>query len=108
MLNENIIEPILVARQIDNFVFEASTDPLITELTIEAQYNGENLYNTIQTLCQINNIGFKITLTDNGFFVFKLYSGTDRSYDQLINPYVTFSPKFENIINSNYIESKKR
>ncbi len=39
-------------------------------------------------------------------FVFELYAGFDRSYDQTENPYVIFSPKFENIINSNYIESK--
>jgi hypothetical protein len=29
-----------------------------------------------------------------------------RSYDQTDVPYVIFSPKFENIINSSYIESK--
>ena len=39
-------------------------------------------------------------------FIFELYVGTDRSYDQEDNPYVAFSPKFDNIINSNYIESK--
>ena len=39
-------------------------------------------------------------------FVFKLYSGVDRSYGQSVNPYVVFSPNFENIIESNYIESK--
>lgn len=39
-------------------------------------------------------------------FEFPLYAGSDRSYDQTRNPYVIFSPKFENIINSNYIESK--
>ena len=38
--------------------------------------------------------------------MFKLYSGVDRSYDQTANPYVVFSPNFENIINSNYVESK--
>jgi len=32
--------------------------------------------------------------------------GTDRSYDQTDVTYVVFSPKFENIINSSYIESK--
>ena len=33
--------------------------------------------------------------------------GADRSYDQFTNPYVIFSPKFENVINTNYLESKK-
>ena len=31
--------------------------------------------------------------------------GIDRSYDQDINPYVIFSPKYENIINTNYMDS---
>lgn len=47
-----------------------------------------------------------IIVNNNKQFVFKLYAGTDRSYDQSANPYVVFSPKFENIINSNYVESK--
>ena len=60
----------------------------------------------IQKICEERNIGFKITLNDNKQFVFKLYAGTDRSYDQTVVPYVVFSPNFENIINSNYMESK--
>lgn len=107
LLNENVIAPSDPNRTIHNFIFEASTDPAITDLVIDAQYTGDNLYTAIQGLCEANNIGFKITLSDDGFFVFKLYSGVDRSYNQLVIPYVVFSPKFENILNSNYVESKK-
>lgn len=53
------------------------------------------------------NVGFRIKLSDDNKFVFKLYAGADRSYDQFTNPYVIFSPKFENVINTNYLESKK-
>ena len=67
---------------------------------------GDNLYDVISKICSERSIGFKVTLNDNKQFVFKLYAGADRSYDQEINPYVIFSPKFENIINSNYVESK--
>ena len=55
--------------------------------------------------CEVNHIGFKVTLNDDHQFVFKLYVGEDRSYDQIANPYVVFSPSFENIINSNYLDS---
>lgn len=89
-----------------NLIFEASSDPLISALTVDAQFTGDNLYGVIKKLCDAKNIGFKITLSDNDKFVFKLYSGVDRSYGQLSNPYVIFSPNFENIINSNYLESK--
>jgi len=107
LLNENIIAPTIVDRTIDNFIFEASTDPLITSLTIDAQYSGEDLYEAIQKLCETNNIGFKIILTADNKLKFKLYAGADRSYDQIANPYTVFSPKFGNLINSNYTESKK-
>lgn len=107
LLNENIINPEIGARKIDNFIFEASDDPRITELTFEAQYFGEELYSAIQKLCVENEIGFKVTPNDNGQFVFKLYKGIDRSYAQTINSYVIFSPQFDNLSNSNYLDSFK-
>lgn len=106
LLDENVISPSDSNRKISNFIFKASTDPAITKLTINAQYTGKNLYDVIQKICEDVEIGFRLTLNDNKQFVFELYAGTNRSYDQTENPYVIFSPKFENIINSNYIESK--
>ena len=106
LLNENVISPSDSNRRIPNFIFKESTDPAITKLKLEAQYTGDNLYDVIQKICEEQGIGFKITLNDEKQFVFELYAGSDRSYDQTENPYVIFSPKFENIINSNYIESK--
>lgn len=106
LLEENVINPTDPDRKIDNFIFEESTDDRITSLTIEAQYTGDEIYEVISKLCKEHEIGFKITLNDNKQFVFKLYAGTDRSYDQIENTYVIFSPNFENIVNSNYLESK--
>ena len=106
LLNENIISPSNASRKIPNFKMEKSTDPTITNLTIEAQYKGDNLYEILNTLCTERNIGFKVILSDENEFVFSLYAGTDRSYDQTTNPYVIFSPGFDNLISSNYIESK--
>lgn len=109
LLKENVIEPAIVARRIPNFIFEKSNDEFIKSLTIEAQYHGEDLYDTIKKLCQENGIGFKITLEesekyaqsklDSGewtqnqadaviaeashAFIFKLINGTDRSYNQI-------------------------
>jgi hypothetical protein len=106
MLNENIITPSVADRKIANFIFVPSTDSKITSLTIDNQYTGDDLYTVIKGLCEENNIGFKIVLTDDNQFAFSLYAGADRSYDQTENPYVVFSPNFENIINSNYFSSK--
>lgn len=105
LLNDNIINPEMPARKINNFVFEASDDPRIKELTFEAQYFGEDLYSIIHKLCVEHEIGFKVTLNNNGQFVFKLYKGLNRSYEQTVNPYVIFSPKYDNLISSNYLDS---
>ena len=105
LLNENIINPANVDRKIPNFIFKRSTDPTITALTIDAQFYGEDLYTAIQSLCEANSIGFKITLNELNQFVFELYVGADRTYDQTNNPYVLFSPKFDNLLNSSYLET---
>ena len=106
LIEENVISPSNTSRKIENFIFEASSDPTITGLTIDTQYTGDNLYEVIKTLCIDRNIGFKVTLNDSNQFLFKLYSGADRSYSQNDNPYVVFSSKFENLISGNYLESK--
>ena len=107
LLNENVINPSIEDRKIPNFVFKRSTDPNITALTIEAQYTGDNLYDTIVSICESYKIGFQVYLDESHRFVFELYFGVDRSYDQTENPYVIFSPKFENVINSNYLRSER-
>lgn len=106
LLEENVISPSDPDRKIDNFIFEESTDERITSLKIDTQYTGDELYDVISKLCKEHDIGFKVTLNNNKQFVFKLYMGTDRSYEQTVYPYVMFSPNFENIVNSNYLESK--
>lgn len=107
LINENIISPVDSSRKIANFIFEESTDPNITQLIINAQFTGDNLYDAIKKLCDSKNVGFKIRLSDDNIFIFSLYYGIDRSYNQFLNPYVIFSPNFDNLINSNYLESKK-
>lgn len=104
LLNENLIKPSITTRVMPNFKFEKSTDTAITSLTMgEAQFLGEDLYEAITTILEVFDIGFKVVMNNNeDGFVFKLYKGKDRSYNQLELPYVIFSPKFENLINSNF------
>lgn len=106
LLDNNVISPSIASRKIDNFIFEASDDTYITGLTLDAVYFGEDLYETIQSLCETNGIGFKVRPDKDWNFVFKLFRGEDRSYDQMANPYVIFSPSFDNLANSNYVETK--
>lgn len=102
LLNENIISPSIVARKVNNIIFLDSTDPRITSLTLTAQYTGDNLLTVINEICEANKLGYKMTLNDNKQLIFSLYMGTDRSFLQNSNNYVIFSPKFENLLNSNY------
>lgn len=107
MLDQNVIDSIYPERNFANFIFTASTDPLITSLTLKGQYWHEGLYDMIQTLCEQADIGFKITVNSSGQFVFQLYAGVDRSYNQTTIPYVVFSPNFDNLIKSDYFVTRR-
>lgn len=110
LLSENVISPSDSTRKVSEFYFSVSDDPAITSLSVSAQFTGDNLYDAIKSLCDAHNVGFKVTLGTVGGvdkFIFSLYTGTDRSYEQLENPYVVFSPEYENLLNSNYLESSK-
>lgn len=107
LLNENAISPSDGDRRISNLIFQTSTDVNITSLSVDAQFTGDNLYDAIKQLCVSSEIGFKITMSLTGQFVFSLYVGEDRSYDQIANPFVAFSPSLDNLSNTNYYHSKK-
>lgn len=107
LLDQNIISPTDTNRKISNFIFEESGDPFIATLTVQAQFTGDNLYEVVKSICESLDIGFRIRLTDDNEFAFQLYSGVDRSYDQDTNINVVFSPDFDNIITSEYYESKQ-
>lgn len=105
LLNECFINPEDSKRKVENFVFKRSVDPAITDLVFEDQYLGNSLLEVIEKLCGDYSIGYKITFDKEKRYVFELYAGVDRSYGQLDNPFVVFSPEFENIINSRYLVS---
>lgn len=105
LLFDNFIRPSDPKRKIPNFVFRKNQHPILNFLQLDTQYTGDNVYDVITNLCDIFSMGFRITLNDANQFVFELYYGENRSYSQEENPYVIFSPKFENILNSNYYSS---
>lgn len=107
LLDRCIISPTNSNRQISNFIFEESSDINIQSMFLQSQYYGENLYDVIVDICKANNVGFKITLNNSNEFIFKLYYGIDRTYNQLEYPSVVFSNNFDNLINSDYVTTKK-
>ena len=98
ILDYSMINPVDKDRKIDNFVFEYSNDPRIKAIFVNAEYNiGTDLLTVISELCKAANVGFKITLNANNQFVFKLYMGTNRSYNQDSIPWVVFSNRYHNL-----------
>ena len=135
LLDQNIIHPKIKERRFSNFSFKETNDETISSINVSCQVTGDSLYEFIRELCQANGLGFKVSYIRNqfdydhlvdengellidedggclltwspGHMEFSLYSGVNRSYDQTENAYVVFSPTYNNIINSDYLESDK-
>ena len=104
LINENVISPSDADRKISNF----SLGHLIqTNTKLNTQYTGDNLGETITAICQSHGLGWNISLDlDNKKFIFSLYSGVDRSYNQDKKPWVIFSNEYDNLLSSEYVFSK--
>lgn len=98
LITDAIINPTIPERKISNFILGSYT----TSQTMQAQYTGKNLYTVIHDICLQYGLGFKITLNSSNQFVFQLYEGTDRSYNQDVNPHVVFSDSMDNLINAEF------
>ncbi|MBO7453158.1 MAG: siphovirus ReqiPepy6 Gp37-like family protein [Clostridiales bacterium] len=106
LLNNAIISPSVADRRIPNFdAFVPSTDTAFNGLVVNHQYTGENLLDVIVELCQEFDVGFKIVLNSEKHFVFSLYFGVNRSYNQSAYPYVVFSKDYDNLLDSSYTET---
>ncbi len=76
---------------------KVNTDYISTE-TNTMQVTYKNLQETIEDLCRTYKFGWRI----NKDYVFELYDGVDRT--KSANGLVIFSPEFDNLLNSEYIE----
>jgi len=92
-------------RKVSNFIFSYNSDPVVTAPTMVGQFVSENVYELVSSLCLNNGLGFKLLLNSSNQFEFSVYAGVDHSYSQSINPFVIFSPEFDNLINSDYFQS---
>lgn len=103
LLAENIINPVGDARRIDNFIlgsFTAGTE------TMKRQFTGDNLADAVINICKSYGIGWDVRVNlSTKKMLFDLYAGTDRSYTQSLNPFVVFSPEYENLVNTTYEEN---
>lgn len=101
LINQNVIDPSITARKIANFTLGSYN----FATTMQAQYTGKNLLDTISDICNTYGLGFKVTLNASNQFVFTLYKGADRTYDQNTNSVVIFSDLYDNLLSSEYEEN---
>lgn len=98
IITENIISPDDEKRKIDNFILD---EPAGITDTFDIQAMGEDLDEWVTSTCQTYGIGWDVYIKD-GKFVFKLYEGLDRSYNQKDRLPVVFSDEFDNLLASTY------
>lgn len=100
LIFDNIINPQLDYdfRRIPNFTIAEMKG--FTE-TMNTQVSYDVVGEKIIEICTTFGYGSRVTF-DGANFIFDLYKGEDRSYNQGENDFVVFSPEFENLASSNY------
>lgn len=101
-ITDNAINPTDPNRAIPNLVLDSLQG--FTD-TADIQLLGENLAEWLESVCTTYGYGWDIYIK-NHQFVFKLYQGTDRSYNQSSVVPVVFSPEFDNLLSSSYAYDK--
>lgn len=98
VLNENVIDPEEESRKIANVELEEAAG--ITD-TIDAQLLGDNIAEWIESICSTHEIGWDMYIRSKKY-IFRLYKGTDRTYNQTEVPAVVFSDEYDNLLESIY------
>ena len=109
LINSNCCSTTNKLRQFSNpaLGIDVKVDPKIKAIKIDTQFTGTNIYDMVMDLCNEYDIGFDIRFEENPtMFVFRLYLGKDRSYEQDENTYVVFSIDYDNLVSSNYTETE--
>lgn len=102
IVNDNAINPAIGDRKINQLqlgALQGFTD------TIDKQVTGDVVSTFIEEVCKTYEIGWDVYVK-NDKMLFELYKGVDRSYNQNINPHVTFSNEFDNLLTSDYTYDK--
>lgn len=92
LLQKNVIEPSVSDRKISNFTIDTSSEDLVDSVLTQ-QFTGNGLLETIVNIAKQFGFGWRIKLVDKKF-VYSCYLRDEVD--------VTFSPEFDNLINSNY------
>lgn len=106
IVSDSFINPDLSLRAVSQMAL--GTEGGFSE-EVKAQFSGESVEEAIQALCNPYKLGYRLKMDlANKRFLFELYEGEDRSFDQSDNPYVVFSNDFENLLSTNYSNSDEK
>ena len=102
VITENIVDPDDSMRKIEGFQL-AEAEGIAD--TFNVQLLGENIAEWLESTCQTYGIGWDVYI-ENKKYIFKIYKGTDRSYNQTDVLPVVFSDEFDNLLSSSYSYEK--
>lgn len=103
LIYENVINPTDANRTISNFTL--GSNDLINTYNMQMQITGDNLADAIAEICQAYGFGYDVFIK-NSNFVFYIYEGKDRTFNQDTNPYIVFSESFDNLLSSDYKQDR--
>lgn len=106
LLNSEFINPTNEDRKVPNFIFRSNPDPRLAEIKITDEYDKKTVYDSVKDICDKKHVGMSMTVED-GVFVFSLFIGMDRTYEQTENTFVIFSPEFGNFTDTTYTQDSK-
>lgn len=101
----NFIEPENEARKID---FIQYREPSSTDGNL--LYSGNiasaaTCYELMTDMCMQTGLGFRARMSENGTFTFSVYNGIDHSWDQDKNPWRVYSPKYNNLLQTEFYQN---
>ncbi|MGM7637570.1 siphovirus ReqiPepy6 Gp37-like family protein [Bacillus sp. Hm123] len=74
-------------------------------ITVDETYINKELDVALWEICKKYDVSFEILLDHHQKqFIFNVYQGADRSFDQNVNPRVTFAEKADNVIATKYTD----
>lgn len=103
LVSNNCITPQNNARKIPNMELYSFNDCF---QTYEYNQNYGNLGDEVAVIGQAVDLGHRIRFDrENKKLQFEVYPGADRSINQVDNPQVIFSPKYDNVLEQEYTDS---
>lgn len=105
LLNDNAVNSSNIKRNIPNLKLGTMLEDAIEDdQKVTYAVDGQNVYDVIDELLNYVDIGWKIRFVEKTKeWIFDTYRGQRRTYDQTDNPWVVFSPSYDNLISSNFV-----